>query len=190
VALSLAGALGIMVGKMSLRPESSLPSLGQLPPFSLTERSGKQVTLQDLRGRPWIVQFVFTRCPGPCLTLAQNFKTFHDRLPNDSDLGFLTLTVDPIHDHPSALTAYAEKLGAKADRWWFLTGEKVPLYDLILKGFKLSVQENIGSDVPLQDMFIHSTRIVLIDPNGAIRGYYDGLDEGSYDQILRDLKSL
>ena len=89
----------------------------------------------------------------------------------DSDVHLISFTVDPDTDTPQVLHGYAERLHAQPGRWDFLTGSKSSLYDISRNGFKLGVAESGDEEgVP-----VHSTRFVLVDRKGVIRGYYDAL---------------
>src|SRR4051812_17894802 len=90
--------------------------------FSLTERSGKTVTDQDLRGKVWVASFVFTRCLGPCPAVTGTVKELAADLKDLPDVRFVTFTVDPSRDNPGELQKYAAKYGADPERWLFLTG--------------------------------------------------------------------
>ena len=110
---------------------------------------------------------------------------------HDDHVQLVTFTVDPQDDTPSVLAAYANKFGADPNRWWFLTGAQKPLYDLIQNGFYQVVQDNRGQ--PLQDgQFIvtHSTKIVLVDADGVVRGFYDGVGPDGRTDLLKGIKTL
>jgi len=103
-----------------------------------------------------------------------------------TDVHLVSFSVDPEKDRPDVLRGYAEKLKAQPARWDFLTGSKSTIYDLSKNGFKLAVSD--GSEeagVP-----VHSTRIVLVDRHGAIRGYYDALAPDAVTKLLADTSHL
>jgi protein SCO1/2 len=105
----------------------------------------------------------------------------------------VSITVDPARDSAEALRAYAERYGADPDVWWFLTGERDALYELIGKGFLLSVAERSPEDAPTgdgHDLITHSDRFVLVDREGRIRGYYHGTERESVDALIDDLETL
>lgn len=104
----------------------------------------------------------------------------------DKDVHLVSFTVDPDRDTPEVLQGYAEKLHAQPNRWDFLTGPRAALYDISRTGFKLGVSD--GSDeagVP-----VHSTRMVLVDRKGTIRGYYDALAPDAVTKVLADASHL
>ena len=170
---------------------SELPKFYSVPPFILTERSGKTVTNQDLDGKIWIADFVFTTCPGPCPLITANMAKLQDTLAHDPRVQLVTFTVDPQNDTPAVLAAYADKFGADPNRWWFLTGPEKPLYDLILNGFKVPIQDNHGQPLdPGEYVVTHSTQLVLVDGEGNVRGYFDGVGADGRADLLRGIKTL
>jgi protein SCO1/2 len=175
-------------------PLAGLQDLGEVPDFRLLERSGREVTLEDLRGRVWIADFVFTRCGGICPVLSARMARLQKslRVDGDSPLRLVSFTVDPAHDTPAVLAAYAEGLRADADGWLFLTGPRADLHALIKDGFRLSVAERDADDPEADpnEMITHSDRFVLVDARGRIRGYYHGTDEESVERLLADLGAL
>ena len=144
-------------------------------PFSLTERSGKTVTDKDLRGSVWVASFVFTRCTGPCPSVAATVGQLQRELKDEPRIKFVTFTVDPARDDLSTLREYAAARQADPERWLFLTGDEKTVHEIIVKQFKQGVSPNPGPDVKPGDEFAHSTRLLLVDTEGVIRGYYPGL---------------
>lgn len=160
-----------------------------LPDFSLTAVTVDGTSpfdLRTLRGRAWIADFVYTRCTGPCPMMTANMAGLQKTLPKQ--IGLLSFTVDPDHDSPEVLTLYARKFGADPQRWFFLTGEKAELMRLVRDGFLLPVAENAAA-VP-GERFAHSTKFVLIDAQGRVRGWYDGEDAAALEKLATDAKRL
>ena len=164
-----------------------LEAHGEVPNFSLIERSGRPVRLSDLAGRAWIVDFVFTNCTGPCPLLTRQMSNLQRPLAGFSDVLLVSITVDPERDTPGVLSDYAQQYGAEGERWLFLTGKKEAVYTLIREGFKLVVEEGGGSG-PHQ--MIHSVRFALVDGEGRVRSYYDGTDPELAQNILPDVRAL
>ena len=103
-----------------------------------------------------------------------------------TDVHLVSFSVDPEKDTPEVLRGYAEKLRAEPKRWDFLTGAKSAIYDLSHKGFRLAVSD--GSDeagIP-----VHSTRLVLVDRHGEIRGYYEATEADAVTKLLADTSHL
>ncbi len=170
---------------------TELPRIGTVPPFTLTERSGKNITNQDLAGKIWVADFVYTTCPGPCPLVTANMAKIQTATAHDPHVQLVTFTVDPQTDTPGVLAAYADKYGADPNRWWFLTGPEKPLYDLIQNGFYQVVQDNRGKP-PEEGQFVvtHSTYFMLVDANGYVRSSYDGVGEDGRADLLKGIKTL
>ena len=169
--------------------QKPLPKHFELPQFTLTERSGQPFDSASLRGKVCVADFFFTSCPGTCLMLSKRMKEIHDAVGKNDDVRFLSISTDPANDTPEVMTKYAASLGADS-RWAFVTGRHDAVFDLSIKGFKLALVE--ADSVDVKEKFIHSTKLVLVDRKGWIRGYYDGVSEGAAekDRLLADIKRL
>jgi protein SCO1 len=188
VTLGLLAAFGGWFGGKSTEPP---PVLGQVPDFSLVERSGQAVSLEDLKGQVWVADFVFTHCAGPCPLLSRRMQSLQEPLADYSGVRLVTFSVDPERDTPDVLAEYAKRYSA-GDRWLFLTGEKVPLYRLIMDGFKLGIDDGsaLTAGVPGPGTITHSVRFVLVDREGRIRAYYDGSRSDLAKQLLPEIQAL
>ena len=156
-----------------------------VPDFSLIDQTGKTVTLRELNGKVWVADFIFTNCGGTCPMMTGKMRKLQQTLP--PEIRMVSFTVDPARDTPKVLAAYAEEHGANRDRWLFLTGEKQAMYDLCLKGFKLPLDDAGGTPA---EPITHSSRFVLVDRHGEIRGYYSGLEEEGFKRLAEDAKTL
>ncbi|MEO6788953.1 MAG: SCO family protein [Chthoniobacteraceae bacterium] len=172
------------------RPPEPLKKMFQIPPFTLTERSGKPFTAPDaMRGKVWVADFFFASCPGVCLELSKSMASLHEAARDLPGARFLSISTDE-NDTPEVLRRYADQHGA-GERWFFLTGPKTDIFKLSVGGFKLALADSAGVDVA--EKFIHSSKLVLIDKAGWIRGYYDGIGENQADdakRLLADIKRL
>lgn len=174
----LSRAFGHKTATVSSQPR--LTDFGAVESFTLTERDGSAVTLAALQGKIWVVNFIFTRCMGPCPLMSGHMRTLYQHF-NDDRIRFVSVSTDPDHDTPAILREYAERFEVNDRRWLFLTGEKAAIVHLARDVMKLS-----AGDEP--DM--HSARFVLVDSSGHIRGYYDSQDGGFQDSIKRDIETL
>src|SRR5437867_2707513 len=165
--------------------EPELTKYFSLPDFSLIDQTDQTVRLQELKGQVWVADFIFTNCAGTCPMMTDKMRKLQDGLsPN---IRMVSITVDPARDTAKALAAYAAERGATRDRWLFLTGEKQALHDLCMKGFQLPLDDTGGTpDEPIA----HSTRFVLVDKAGEIRGYYDGTEDDELKRLAADAKTL
>jgi protein SCO1 len=185
--LVAAGAVAVVGARARRAPEP--PRLGSLPEFRLVERSGRPLSLADLRGRPWVADFIFTRCAGACPAMTARMARLRRDVP--PDVQFVSFTVDPAHDTPEVLARYASSFRAD-EGWRFVTGPAKDLYALSVTGFKLAAMEvppaeqSAGGDGP----FLHSSKFVLVDGAGVIRGYYDSTEEAAMRTLAADAAAL
>jgi protein SCO1 len=171
------------------RPEPP-PILGEVPEFTLINRDGRTLHRADLAGSPWIADFIFTRCPASCPMMTSRMARLVQELPADSGVRFVSFSVDPEHDAPEVLERYAASFKAPA-RWYFLTGDGRQIYRLSKEGFKLGVDAAPqASGIETAEPILHSTRFVLVDGGGRIRGYYEAFDEESMKRLEADLRAL
>ncbi|HEV3440834.1 MAG TPA: SCO family protein [Gemmata sp.] len=150
--------------------------------FSLMERNGRTITEQDLRGSVWVVSFVFTRCTGPCPQVTATVAKLQAELNDVPGVKFVTITVDPGHDDMAKLRDYAKHFNADADRWLFLTGDEATIHKLMREQFKQAIERKSDEDVKPGDEFGHSTRLLVVDKEGLIRGSFDGLQNEEYPE--------
>jgi len=180
---SLGGLLWLnlrLTGK-SFFGTTPLPVLTQLPDFRLVERSGQKLGLSDLKGKVWIADFIFTRCPGPCPRMSSRMASLERDLRSEAGLRLVSISVDPEFDTREVLAKYAAQYHADEGRWFFLTGDKTAIHHLAKSGFLVG-----GVD----DVTLHTTRFVLVDRQGRVRGYYSSSDEEDLRKLGNDARAL
>ena len=168
---------------------------GEIPPFSLVERSGRTITRDDLLGRFWVADFIFTRCTGVCPVLTARMAELGRMLaskPGGEEVRLVSFSVDPSWDTPEVLRDHAKEAAGSLppDRWLFLTGAPGELHRLVRDGFHLSVAERAPEPGVTGDLITHSDRFVIVDPAGKIRGYYHGTEAESIEKLAVDLVRL
>jgi protein SCO1/2/putative membrane protein len=166
------------------RAEVSPEALYQVPQFRLTDQAGKPFGSADLKGKVWIVDFVFTRCLGPCPLMTQRMVTLSHTVKSP-DVRLVSISVDPSYDTPEVLRQYAEQQGATDPRFVFLTGEPRTIYDLAEKGFKLTARPSVDGSV-----IEHDERFLLIDGDRGVRGIYHSNDPQSMEALAVDAERL
>ena len=158
------------------------PVIGQVPSFSLVNREGEGFGSAELEGEAYVASFFFTQCPSICPGLMQAMSRLQNRYREAGveKVRLVSITVDPAHDTPERLRKYPSLYEVDPARWSLLTGDPEKIRHLIEKGFKtpMGARTEIGGG--LHDI-AHKGKVVLVDPSGRIRGYYDsdrpGLDE-------------
>ena len=171
--------------EMSALRQRTVSSYGKLPSFQLTNQNGQAFGSGQLAGKIWIADFIYTTCPGPCPMISSRMSELQKPLEN-SDVHLVSFSVDPEKDTPAVLRDYAAKLQAQPGRWDFLTGSKSAIYKLSHDGFKLAVSDGSAE----QGLPIHSTRMVLVDRRGQIRGYYDAVEADAITNLVADTNHL
>jgi protein SCO1 len=166
-----------------------LPELGRVPDFTFTNRDGRVIRLADLAGAPWIADFVFTRCASSCPLLSAVMARLDRTLPAGGGVRLVSLSVDPTWDTAPVLASYARSFSA-SPRWLFLTGPPAQVQKLSRDGFKLALDPGGAGGQAPAEAILHSTRFVLIDARGVIRGYYQALDPGSVARLTADVREL
>ncbi len=189
--LVIIGIAGINLWAMFDKRPASMPKTGgdanqplpaRLPDFALTNQQGQPLRLADLGGKIWVADFIFTHCPTICPTMTLEMA----RLQSDfvaEPVYFVSFSVDAERDTPEVLARYAAQYGADERRWHFLTGEKERIYQLAKDGFSLAAGHN-GSEL------LHSTRFVLVTPDGKIHGRYDSRSKPALLRLRRDINTL
>ena len=168
--------------RRSRRVPKPPPVIGQVPEFRLTNQFGKPFGLADLKGHVWVVDFIFTRCRSICPRMTAQMKKLQTRYAKKKvPIKLLSISVDPINDTPKAFLAYAKRHGADLNRWTFLTGKEADVRALLEKGFKV----HMGEKEKIKNMIdiAHTSRFVIVDARGGIRGHYSSDDDG-IDEIF------
>ncbi len=207
-----------VVQDVPTRSSGLLPGTRTVPPFSFAESRGGTIGNEELRGKVWVADFIFTSCAGTCPAMTAQMRTVQDALGGDlaanidaginagiNDVRLVSFSVDPERDTPEVLRAYAEKTGAK-ENWLFLRGPSLEVARLARQGFLLgnpvpglplpgsasAGDSAAGSDAtnPEWEPLAHDRHFALVDRQGRIRGYYDGVDPEVVPILARDVRTL
>ena len=160
----------------------SAASASALTDAKLVDQNGNAVVLASLKGKPLVVDFIYTSCPGPCLMETAKLANVAVRLGHDlgPKVTIVSITVDPEHDGSKQLLDYSRQQGADEKGWYFLTGSPAHV-DEALAGFKLSRQIEPDGSVG------HLFDVMLIGPDGRVVREYDGEVVKAQD-IVDDVK--
>jgi protein SCO1/2 len=166
---------------------SGLPALtgSKVPAFAAIDQDGTAMTEGELRGLPWIADFIFTTCTAACPTLTARFVALQRRIPADA-AHFLSFSVDPEHDRPAVLKQYAQLWHGDTRRWRLLMTDR-PTLDRLLTVFDGSRDPALSAEA---GGIAHSERFTLIDGEGRIRGSYVSSDAGELDRLAAELTRL
>ncbi|MES2277848.1 MAG: SCO family protein [Bacteroidota bacterium] len=149
--------------------------------FNLLDQDGKPVSLKTLSGQILVISFFYTHCTG-CQPVNANMDSLALHLRKNKLVTFLSVTVDPERDKGDVLKKYADGYGQPAAKWKFVTGDTSTIYTLARKGLFVDA---LQSD---KDNFICSTKLVLLDPEHRIRGYYEGSSVTDVTRLVDELK--
>src|SRR4051812_12153766 len=144
-------------------PASSAPKFAPLypaPTFKLLDQTGGNFGSDDLHGRVWIADFIFTHCAGPCPLMTAKMADVQKALTSP-DVKLVSFSVDPDRDTPPVLKEYAQRFGADDARWKFLTGSKQQMTE-VAQGMKVAAKDDPDGGVT------HSTLFLLVDRNGDV----------------------
>lgn len=152
--------------------------------FTLTDQRGLPFSQDSIGDKVYVANFFFATCPDICPEMNSNMKILTDKFKQNDGVIFLSHTVDPENDSVEALRQYANDLEVNDQQWHFLTGNKRKIYDLASKSYRVvSVEEGEGT-------FIHSEKLILIDKDRRIRGYYEGRDFRDIKKLMDDIPFL
>jgi protein SCO1 len=177
-----------------LKSADSLPYYGMsqeegkysIPDFTFINQDSALFSKKEMMGKVSVVNFFFTVCPSICPKMTRNLLTVEREFEKDKNFQIVSHTVDPKRDDPAKLKKYAHGYGINTDKWIFLTGTKNNLYYMARNGYFVTAIEATGGE----EDFIHSEKVMLIDKNGHIRGYYEGTDGKDIQRLIRDARLL
>lgn len=185
--------------------ESRAPGLGfwggepgpSVRPFRFANQQGDTITEADVKGKILVVEYFFATCKSICPKMNENMAKVYQAFRTNDNVLILSHTVDPKNDTVAALKAYSLRFDADPKRWMFLTGDKAALYQQARLSYKITAQEKTTENI--DEDFIHEKYFVLVDKQGRLRGHkeeneqvslYDGTDEKSVAQLIKDIKIL
>ena len=160
-----------------------------MPDVTLVNQNGSKVRLKSLLNdsdKTVVVDFIFGTCTTICPVLSAGYANLQAKLPaGGPKIHLVSISIDPEKDTPEVLKLYAERFKA-TDRWLFLTGAKTDIYTLARDGFKLPIAEPATPGAQI----IHSTRLILIDRTGTVRGFYEATGDTGVRDLVRDIRKL
>ena len=154
-----------------------LPQLIEVPAFQLTDSQGASVGKEQLLGKVWLADFIFTSCPGPCPILSAHMAEIQAHYAANTDLKLVSFSVDPATDTPAVLAQYASRFAANPAQWFFLTGDPDLMKKTIEEGFKQAI-DSIPATTTKPATIRHSERFILVDRQGWMRDFPDPAEPG------------
>jgi protein SCO1/2 len=176
----LAAAAAVLAACGWKSPE--LPSYNAIPAFTLTSQTGVEFdSRKELSGKVWVANFIFTSCQGPCPIMSSRMQRIQEQVKDLPGVRLVSFTVDPDRDTPEVLAEYGKRFQADPERWHFLTGPRETLHTLSREAFLLG-----DVDASME----HSTRFVLVDQQGVVRGYYSSNEPQDLKKLVADIRTL
>lgn len=184
-------ALGVAF-LLSRRSDASAPPVvSSIGGFRLVDHDGNAFSAEQLSGRPWVADFIFTRCRSSCPLMTEAMVRLRERWPQQLPVRFVSFSVDPVHDTPEVLRRYRSRYGIEGDDWIFLTGTPPAIQRLAAETFLLPVETDPPPEMRTQEVpILHSSRFVLVDARNRIRGYYDPFEEGAMQRLIGDARRI
>jgi protein SCO1/2 len=163
----------------------------QIAQFSFLNQLGDTITNKDVAGKIFVTDFFFTTCGGICPKMTHQLSRVQSEFIDDPNFLILSHTVNPSIDTVETLYKYAERFKADPKKWWFLTGTKKALYTMARKSYLVVPDEaDPNFEHGGESDFLHTENFALIDPDGRIRGMYDGTNPSDVDELMRDVYDL
>jgi protein SCO1/2 len=168
---------------------NELPVLFQVPTFVFEDENGIKFGSENLRGKVYIASFFFASCPSTCPKILESVQKIQHRVRGvGQSVQILTFTVDPQHDSKQVLFKQARQYDANPYVWKFLRSDTSATEALLVDGFKVPIGDRVKLSADVYDI-VHSEKLVLVDQDGAIRGYYS-LDKDSVNRLMIDVGLL
>ena len=147
-----------------------------VPDFALVNQSGRTIHLDQFRGKPLLLTFIYTRCPVPdfCLLMSNNFSEVLKQLEKSPEAfekaQLLSISIDPDYDKPSVLHSYGKRYVGDVDpdfqHWQFASGSSEEVR---------KAADFVGlSYSQKQGQIVHTLQTVLIGSDGKIVKVYTG----------------
>ena len=141
---------------------------------TLTNQNGEEVKINELIDKPTIINLVYYDCPGICSPLMNGIADFVGQLSMEIGKDYQVLTISFDHTESTELasrkhTNYMKQIDKEIDEtgWTFYTADSTDIQKLTESvGFKFMKTSD--------DLFAHSSTLVVTSPKGKITRYLNG----------------
>lgn len=154
--------------------------------FSMLDQDSLVISSKSLKSKIHVASFIFLSCPTICPRMNANMKQVQQKTEDMEDVILLSYTIDPKRDTIPALKAYADKIGAKGNKWHFVFGDRAEVMRLAEKSYYAIAHP----DSLAPGGFTHSGGLLLVDKELHIRGVYDGTSDVETKRLLKDIDIL
>ena len=198
--IKLLGAIGLLIFLHSCRgpvKTNQLPVLGHkeyiegdtiyetIRDFSFVNQDSAEVTNTTFANKIYVVDFFFTSCPTICPKVKKQMMRIHEEFQDESELLFLSHSIDTKRDTVARLKQYANLLDIDQSKWHFVTGEKDSIYAIAEDYFSIAHED---PDAP--GGFDHSGRLILVDEKRRVRSFCNGTEAEDVDRFMKDIVTL
>ncbi|GEM_PF-1916533 len=193
-----------------------LPTFKDISKFSLKDQGNIVFTEKNLKGKIWVGDLIFTRCNDTCPLQSSEMSKLQREFVKEKLFSQFSVTLNPEFDTSSVLQKYGKRFNANFEKWFFLTGEKSEIHNLVKSGLGLSAdialykkQKKISSFFEFLNnasflpnayahhpghqkkiSILHSFRFVLIDTELRVRGYYMSNNKEELRKLRKDINIL
>ncbi|GAB4093273.1 SCO family protein [Flaviaesturariibacter terrae] len=183
--LGFVGALAVAVPEFF---HNRIPPISVVQPFTFTDQDGRPFTEKNIEGKVVAVNFFFTTCKSVCPKMNNNLKPVYEAFRGEKDFLLLSHTSDPERDSAAVLKHYADSLGVNTKQWIFLTGRKDSLYRAARLSYKIDDPNNSVANI--DDDFLHTQFVALVNKEGNVVKIYDGLKPGELAEMETEIRKL
>ena len=191
--------LTVCLGACNSNSEKPLPIFGErevvsgdtvyhtIGEFQFINQDSVVVTNETFKGKIYVADFFFTTCRTICPIMKTQMARVNEAIKDLPDVFILSHSIDPEYDTVGLLHDFAERLGAKSDKWYFLTGQpRNYVFDIAQTSHFSTALE----DKSEPDGVVHSGAFLLVDKEGRLRGKYDGTVEEDVNRLIADIGRL
>jgi protein SCO1 len=179
--------LGILNPKSEFCPPPvSGDTMHRIIPFRFISQDGKEVSNKDFEGKIYVADFFFTRCPTICPKITSQLTRVQETFSGNNDFKILSHSIDPLYDSVKTLRAYGDSYKADYSMWTFVTGDSTAMLNTAKCGYFIAVQKSPDSRL----IFDHSDKLVLVDKQQRIRGFYSGTNREEVDRLIAEIQIL
>ncbi|MBM7650138.1 protein SCO1/2 [Bacillus ectoiniformans] len=160
----------------------------EMEKFEHVNQDNKKVSLEDLKGKVWIADLIFTNCTTVCPPMTKNMSDLQKQLKEEGveDYQIVSFSVDPTVDTPEKLKQYISLYDADEKNWDLLTG-----YDAeYIREFAEKNFQTLAVPDPNSNQIMHGTSFYLVNKEGKVVKSYPGNEDVPFDEIVLDMKQL
>jgi protein SCO1/2 len=179
--------LSILNPKSDLCPQpANGDTMHRVPPFKFLSQDGVEITEKDFEGKIYVAEFFFTRCPTICPKMTAELTRIQEAFKDSKEVKILSHSIDPLYDSIQILKQYGQRYNADFSMWTFVTGDSTAIYQAAKCGYFIAVQKSPDTSL----IFDHSEKLVLIDKQRRIRGFYAGTKREEVDRLIAEIQIL